>query len=147
MASDKDRFIALVAKLLELTQDGKIKWDATRPRASLTNDPDLAVDVVYTTHHQRKRLGLYQIKRRYEAPPKGSLSAIISGYSGYYRNILGTPPPKWQLDHILELIDDSGNCLWTFPSVSGLGDLFSAVQFQAAGVSEFLDDVLGKGSK
>lgn len=143
MASDKDRFITLVAKLLGLTQDGGIKWEAKKPRPSLTNDPERAVDLVYTTYIQGKHLGLYQVKHKFEAPAPGSLAAAMGDYSAYTR-IFGTPPPKWKWDTILELIDDSGNCLWTFPSVSGLNDLFSAVQYQVAGVSEFLNDVLGK---
>jgi len=144
MASDKDRFIALVAKLIELTQDGKLKWLARKPRTSLSHDAEMAVDVVYVADYEGKTLGLYQVRHKWEAPASGSLSAVLSvnPFSMY-----GIDTPKYSWNTVLEFIDSSGNCLWTFPEVSGLSDLFKAVQYQVAGVKKFLDDVLGPESK
>ncbi len=44
----------------------------------------------------------------------------------------------------LEIIDDDGTALWTFPPVSGLDDLLSSVRYETAGVKEFLDDIIGE---
>jgi hypothetical protein len=138
MTTDKDRYIQLAAKLLELTQEGKLNWRVIQPRRTLTDDPARIVSVVYSARFKEKNLGLYQIQTKYEEPPVGSLSA-----SSAIRMIIGTPPPVWQYDTVLEFIDESDNCLWTFPHVSGLADLYKAVKFQVAGVAKFLDDVLG----
>lgn len=42
----------------------------------------------------------------------------------------------------LEIIDDNGTTLWTFPPVSGLDDLLSSVRYQTAGVKSFLDEII-----
>ena len=42
----------------------------------------------------------------------------------------------------LEIIDDSGTPLWTFPSVSGLDDLLSSVRYQIADVKSFVDAII-----
>ncbi len=44
----------------------------------------------------------------------------------------------------LEIIDDAGNNLWTFPNVSGLSDLYDAVRYRVAGVKGIIDSVLGE---
>jgi len=44
----------------------------------------------------------------------------------------------------LEIIDDNGTALWTFPPVSGLDDLLSSVRYETAGVKKFLDDIIGQ---
>lgn len=44
----------------------------------------------------------------------------------------------------LEIIDDNGTALWTFPPVSGLDDLLSSVRYETAGVKDFLDDIIGE---
>lgn len=44
----------------------------------------------------------------------------------------------------LEIIDDNGTALWTFPPVSGLDDLLSSVRYETAGVKEFLDGIIGE---
>jgi len=143
MASESDRYVELVAKLLELTQEGTLKWSSRPPRASLNSDPERAVDIVYTAQYKGKTLGLYMVRRKFETSGTGSFFSGLtgtSGYSGFY----GPNPPKWVYEPILEFIDGAGNSVWTFPLVSGLSDLLSAVRYQAAGVSQFLDDVLGK---
>ena len=44
----------------------------------------------------------------------------------------------------LEIIDDDGTALWTFPPVSGLDDLLSSVRYETAGVKKFLDDIIAE---
>jgi hypothetical protein len=52
------------------------------------------------------------------------------------------PKTEWRKAVVLEFIDDNGNGLWAFPSVEALNDLMSAVQYQAAGVKDFLTELL-----
>lgn len=42
----------------------------------------------------------------------------------------------------LEIIDENGTPLWTFPRVSGLHDLLSSVRYQTADVKSFVDDII-----
>lgn len=136
MLSEKDKVIEFVAKLIQLTQDAKINWVVMEPRANLKRHPEFPVDLVYTTIYKEKRLGLYQQRAEYYTfGAMLSRSFGTSGYSGY--------SPTTRLGTILEMIDDGGNCLWTFQEVSGLNDLYSAVQYQVAGVKGYLDSVLG----
>jgi hypothetical protein len=44
----------------------------------------------------------------------------------------------------LEIIDDDGTSLWTFPPVSGLDDLLSSVRYETAGVKKFLDGIIAE---
>jgi hypothetical protein len=43
----------------------------------------------------------------------------------------------------LEIIDENGTPLWTFPTISGLDDLLSSVRYQSADVKGFVDDIIG----
>jgi hypothetical protein len=42
----------------------------------------------------------------------------------------------------LEIIDENGTPLWTFPRMSGLDDLLSSVRYQTADVKSFVDDII-----
>ena len=44
--------------------------------------------------------------------------------------------------YFLEFVDISDNILWEFPEADVLEHLYNAVQYQTAGVKEFLDDLL-----
>jgi hypothetical protein len=139
MPSDKEKTIKFVAKLLELTQDGAVTWTVIEPRQSLKTHPDFPVDLLYVTTHKDKRLGLYQQRRGYVTLRDALFSS--SGYSGFE-----SKNPS-RVGTFLEMIDDQGNCLWSFSEVNGLQDLYDAVQYQVAGVKGYLDAVLGDEDK
>ena len=140
MATEKDKVIKFVAKLIELTQDGKVVWSTIEPRRTLKSHPDYPVDLVYVTEYKEKRLGLYRQRADYV-----TLGSLLSGSFGTtgYSGFSGTSPQRnSRIGTILEMVDYSGNCLWTFPEVSGLQDLYDAVQYQVAGVKNYLDSVI-----
>ena len=56
---------------------------------------------------------------------------------GLYSEINPTGP-YWESNVKLEFIDERGLMLWAFPQVSVLWDLLSAVQYQVAGVKDFM---------
>jgi hypothetical protein len=56
--------------------------------------------------------------------------------------MLGTRYPHWESETILEIINEKGKTLWTFPDVTGLDDLLDTVEYQAAGVRDFLDEMV-----
>ena len=49
---------------------------------------------------------------------------------------------EWKKRVVLEFIDENGNSLWAFPSLDALNDLASTVQYQVAGVKDFLAELL-----
>lgn len=75
------------------------------------------------------------------ADPKiGVETAFETQYRG--RRLRLYEPPYSSLPN-LEIIDENGTTLWTFPPVSGLDDLLSSVRYQTADVKKFLDDIIG----
>jgi hypothetical protein len=68
----------------------------------------------------------------------GTIASII----GTIASIVSLAKTEWRKAVVLEFIDDNGNGLWAFPSVEALNDLMSAVQYQAAGVKDFLTELL-----
>lgn len=139
MASEKEQYIDAVVKLIKLTQEGKIKWTPQKPRDSLNRDAGMIVDVFYSTQYNDRRLGLYESRYKVEAPASGTLS----GFSGIdFSRLFGLSYPYWTSKVVLEIIDDSGKSLWTFPDVSGLSDLLNAVKYQVADVKGLIEDIL-----
>ena len=123
-----ERFVEAIAKLIELTQAGKLRWDAYLPDETLKVYPDDRLSTVFETEYQGKKLRLYRrtFKPRDVAP---MFDAIIG-------------KKDWQSVVILEFLAENGAVLWRFPTMPILDDLLSAVQYQAAGVDEFIDTLL-----
>ncbi len=139
MESKTDELVEVIAKLIKLTQDGEIPWVSQPIDEALKKAPDDEVGPIFTATYSGKKLRIY--RRRYKYVP----SRLESSLSGVTASILGTgvrPPSTQRTEVILEIIDEQGVAIWSFPSDPMLRDLLSAVQYQAAGVKEFLDSVL-----
>ena len=119
MSEMNNQWIDAVAKLTELTQNGKLKWGVDEfPKAPGTASP------AYTASYNNRTLRLQ--KRRVEEE---------SGYFGR---------SEFRDEFTLEFIGAQGNSLWKFPDIDAIEDLFSAVQYQTAGVREFLNELLSQ---
>ena len=121
MASSKDKWSAVVAKLIQKTQSKKIKWTpvSLRPADSST---DTIIPSAFTVEHEGKSLRLYRIERpeiMFGTVSKGRIKKVV-----------------------MEILDNSGKVLWTFPPMDSLADLISAIEFQAAGIDDYLDSLL-----
>ena len=136
MASEREKVIDAIVKLIRETQEGRITWGIKEPPASLKLDANTAVEIVYETAYKDRRLRLY--KESYLVDP-GSLERSFKRITD---DMLGTRYPHWESEVILEIIDEKGKTLWTFPNVSGLDDLLDSVEYQAAGVRDFLDEIV-----
>ena len=142
MATEKNKWIDAAGKLLQLTQDGKLEWKPRDPPAYLNLEPDRKrVEVVYEAKYKDRKLRLYQLSYKVERP-RNSLSAF-KDLAAYVN-----PPdyPYWTRKTVLELLDQSGFGAWTFPETEVLDDLLTAVRYQAAGVREFLNEILAVAS-
>ena len=143
MATEKNRWIDAVGKLLQLTQADELKWQPKDPPAYLNLQPDRKrVEVVYETRYKDRRLRLYEFSYKVEEPRTSALSGLRE--LGAYLN--RPDYPYWTKKSVLELLDQSGFGAWIFPETEVLDDLLAAVRYQAAGVTQFLDDILAAAS-
>jgi hypothetical protein len=117
MSEPSDQWIDAVAKLTELTQNGKLKWNADE----YVKAPGSISPAYFATYKGRS---LRLQKRRVSDEP----------------TFFGRSEVRDQ--YVLEFLGAEGNSLWTFPEIDAIEDLFAAVQYQTAGVKEFLNDLL-----
>ena len=132
----KGRWVDAISSLIELTQDGKVSWKVNA-NAKTPYENERTSSVFESTYADRA-LRLYKIKLP---------SNISSVTGGLLYSIQGIEPPKWFAKIILEFIDTQGRALWTFPDIDALSDLLTSVQFQVAGVKDFLDNIISEAQK
>ncbi len=130
MSTERNKWIDVIAKMLKLTQEGKLAWKAEQPPAQLGGRSDRRVELVFTSIYKEKRLRLYQYAFQSE-------EVDVSPYDGSISRTM-----QWRTKPILEIVDRSGAALWKFPNVSALNDLLYSVQYQVAGAKELLDDFM-----
>lgn len=139
MPSAKNKWIDATAKLLELTQQGRLVWDPQKPPDYLNSQADRRVDVVYKTEYKDKVLRLYELRYKVERPDYSAItSASIFDYQREY--------PYWTKRTVLELLDQDGLSPWAFPDTSVLDDLLASVRYQVSGVKSFMDEILAEAS-
>jgi hypothetical protein len=135
-----DKIVEKITRLITLTQDNTIKWNASSPETAriIQDDDSYAVGAIYTTTYKEKRLRIY--KRRFKV---NEPSALVSGSSASLLSVYSPKQsyPYWDTNIILEFVNEEGDSLWTFPYAPSLEDLFSAVQYQVADVGNFLDSI------
>jgi hypothetical protein len=116
MPEELKEWTAAIAKLIELTQQGKVKWTPIVAKVSGLVGPALEAN------YRNRRLRLTKV---WES---------VSGLDSFISE-------KAKVMH-LDFVDDSGTVLWSFPENDALDDLYQAAKFQAAGVQDFLTDIL-----
>lgn len=120
---DKDRTVKFIAKLLELTQTDRIKWE-------------IAGDQQYKSIISGRNIRLKKEIREVK-DPNVLTSRVMFG------NSKGPVPKIRRLKFtVLELLSDDGIVVFKFDTISGLSDLFDSVSYAASGVSALIDDVL-----
>lgn len=122
--------------MIKLTQNGEMKWytDDTIKRPEIKKDQK--IETIFVCNHKNKKLRIY--KKTYK--PNDFFSKAIS--TGF-----GHDEERMVSKLILEFIDIDGNKLWQFPDINALVDLFESVQYQAAGVDDFINDILEDGAE
>ncbi len=130
---DKNRWVDAVTRMIELTQQGKMRWNIVDPQGALAEEEN-RVSAVFQTVYNGKELRAYQKKVRVR-PLGGTLASTL-------------PPaksrPLFRRIGILEFVNDEGTPLWKFPQVDALSDLVTAAEYQVAGVNEFLNDLFSE---
>lgn len=121
MASERNKWIDAIGKLITLTQERKLGWRSNYPQGSVATGSDRIIDVVYEADYNGKMLRLYEAKSRPER-------AMFPG--------------EWENEVVLELVDSTGLSVWAFPHTDATEHLLSAVKYQLVGVGEFLEKLL-----
>jgi hypothetical protein len=140
MATERNKWIEAVGKLLELTQDRELVWQTRNPPTHLNPQSEYRrIDVVYETQFKDRTLRLYELKFKVEKPNPlfAATSASIFDQRQY---------PYWAKKTVLELLDQNGLSAWAFPDIDSIDHLLTSVQYQVAGVKEFLDEILAAAS-
>ena len=136
MSDKPDKWVEAVTKLIKLTQAGELKWSAAKTDKK-TNREDIRIETVFLTKLKNRILRLYKYSYMIEEPGPYDRMFSTDFYLASKRKY-----PYWASSIILEFIDEDGRSLWTFPQSNVLNDLLGAVQYQVAGVDEFLKEIL-----
>jgi len=139
MATEKksrNRWVDAISSMIELTQDGKLRWTIVPDAIKIYDGKEITTSVFETTYSDRA-LRLYE----------GRVPSNFSPIERSLYNFRGEGPPMWFKEVILEFVDTEGRTLWTFPQVDALSDLLTSVQYQVAGVNDFLDTIIGEARR
>jgi len=119
--SEEGRIAKAITRLIQETQDGQLKWVASRPSRDVSEGRDIIVDSVYTTKKDKREIRLYPYR---------------------YRSFMEEDVWYWEDGVALELADQDGISWWRFPNHLVIRDLLEAVQFKTVGVDQFIDKLL-----
>ena len=131
------RWTEAVLKLILLTQTGNLKWEALPDLTHLKSHVIGEVVAGFSTTYNDRLLRL--IEHKYKATrSRSSASEMLEA--------LSNPGGPWTkpLDYIAHgaVLQLGGDSWFTVPKVKATSDLLTAVQYQVAGVTDFLDRLL-----
>jgi hypothetical protein len=117
MPNVPNKWLEAISVLIELTQQGQLKWELESRMALAPRGIALGT-VAYRAKYEESWFRLTNLGRQVT---------------------FGSPAePQFKL----EIIDDAGNPLFLVPESSGLQDLYQAIQYQLSGVEKVLESLL-----
>ncbi|MEX0740986.1 MAG: hypothetical protein WD071_16760 [Pseudohongiella sp.] len=129
MAKQDEKLVALVAKLIELTQESTLRWEVVEANEGSEFGFTKIIGAVFETKYGGRILRIY--KREYDNSEDNHL------FNTYAYQ------PTYSIAIELEFVDRKGNSIWSFPRITGIFDLYKAISYKAAGVDDFISDILG----
>jgi hypothetical protein len=134
VASERERWIDAVARMIELTQSGVIEWEIGETYGPGRGDPTTPP---YVAEYKDT---FYRLQGRWvkAQDPETYLNSAM-------RNFLTHNLPRPRDGEVvrLDIIDRMGRSLYRVPSVDPIRDLLKAVQRQTANPEGALQDLLG----
>ena len=112
-----------VLKLIKLTNNNEIEWGSMSFTDPETDNGDIILDKIYITNIHEKKFQMYRCK---------------------YKYWLDIDQFEWSQRVRLELLDSSGNVEYEFEYDNSMDDLYGIVREKTSGISEIIDQVLGK---
>ena len=138
MAKDtREKSVQFISKLVQLTQDGKLKWTAESPREDETVTP------LKTTLEGRT----LRISKYWKIVPNPDYERWAShepfSITIYDRD---REPPKTvtRSGTVLELTDDYDRVVYRLENKTGLSDLYESAAFSGSKIDDLMNVVLGK---
>src|SRR5205807_10434996 len=117
------RWTEAVLKLTKLTREGRITWTRSVPPPRKPTDFSISfvTEETFVAEYDNQRL---RFRRRFN-----SLNVLMTTQGGAYT-------------YALEIVDEKGETIWTFPTVEALADLYQAISYHQAGIGKFVDRLL-----
>jgi len=117
-----DNLIKAIARLIELTQKGVIRWErGDPPDSTATGD---RVEVAFLTEYDGKRLRMFRQRSKVEMDQHRF---------------------EWFQNPVLQIVDLDGTTLREFPHLVALHDLMDAVEDQISGAGDWIEKLASGG--
>ncbi len=117
----QDKAEKTVKKLLALTQDQTLEWERILDTRRLTRGRDEIVDVAFQADHAGNTFLVYESR---------SPGMDADGHT------------YWSNRANIDLVDEDGVPLWSFPRMSTMSDLLEAIRVRSGRVEQRLDAFL-----
>jgi hypothetical protein len=131
---ERNKWVDGVARMIELTQQGKMRWAEVEPQ-STTDEEENRTSAIFQSIFNGRNIRLYQKKVRVRTVAD-ELAKVMQPKQKI--------TPTYRRIGVLELVNAEGATLWKYPEVDALNDLLTAVQYQVAGVNDFLNDIFSE---
>lgn len=112
----KDKTTQFISKLVQLTRDGKLEWEASFVT------PEDSVSTAYEATIDETRLRIYRAKRR-----------VDTGFTSAVAFTTGV---------VLEVLDEMQRSLYSFEDKAGINDLYESAAYSAAKIDDLVNSVL-----
>ena len=119
--NEENEMIRAIARLIEKTQDGEIRWEASAPSEDITTRNDIIVERMFCANLDKRRLRLYELNSR---------------------EYTDEDIWHWSPGVALELSDEEKMSWWQFPPHPTIWDLLESVKFKVVGVKDFIAKIL-----
>jgi hypothetical protein len=118
--TDREKWVEALARLTWKTQEGEIKWRSI-PAIEIDPAVTMGVEKAFETTFRKQRIRAYRTDEM----------LLPWGLRGRSRDRF-----------VIEFLDDRGTPVYRPPLLDGTKDLFSAIEYQAAPVGDFIDALL-----
>lgn len=120
---NNEKLFKLITKLNNLTKKKEIAWEEEGPPINITEGTGSIIWKYYFTKYNGQSIAIYELREK--------------EYDGM------TDTSYWSKKYVFSLIDNRGYETWSTISQSAiLFDLFETVEYQVAGVSAIIEDLL-----
>ena len=118
---DKINYKQFIFKLNKETKEDKIVWRINTFAKPALLDSERVLDAIYSTNVLERKIRLFRLK--------------VKHY--FEEDYL-----EWIETFRLEVVDDEGNSLYTFPDDTAIPDLYDTVKFKTSKVSDLFNEFL-----
>jgi len=134
MGIETNTYIDAIAKLIELTQENKLRWETSDLKKLAIKFPKDRIECAFQANHDNKILQLR----------KSQALAPIIDYSNTDILSMFESKMRWATVTTLAIIDNDFNVIWEFPSMDITDALLTSVRYQVSGINDFIKNLTKK---